>query len=553
MANKISEIDKKQVSSATELGGIPVLILKEGTRRSRGKEAQSFNITAAKAVAEAVRSTLGPKGMDKMLVNSMGDVVVTGDGATILKEMDIEHPAAKMIVEVAKAQDEEVGDGTTTAAVLTGELLKNAQELFEQNVHPAVIEKGFRLAAEKSKEILETIAMKVSPEQEDVLLNIATTAIKGRETTDEEDKLAQLAVRAVKAVADASIGSKVDAKEIKVEKKEGGSIDDSELVLGIILDKERESSGMPKKVENARILLLNKALEIKKTETKAEIEITAPEQMQTFLDQEESLLKEMVKKIDNTGANVVFCQKGMDDLVAFYLAKSNIFAVKNVSEKDMEKLSRATGAKVFTDLVGISDSDIGKAGFVEEKKIGDKGFIFIRECANPKSVSVLLRGGTKHVTESIETTFNDAVRVVGVALEDGRYVAGGGSPEIEVALRQKEYAASLPGREQLAAYKFAESLEIIPKTLAENAGLDPINMLVEMRSQHELGNKNAGLNVYEGKIIDMAEKGIIEPLRVKVHAIKSATEAAAMMLRIDDVIAAGKEKLPETPPMPEEY
>lgn len=545
---------EKEVSSAMgQMGGIPVLILKEGTQRTRGREAQSFNITAAKAVAAAVRTTLGPKGMDKMLVNTMGDVVITGDGASILKEMDIEHPAAKMIVEVAKTMDEEVGDGTTTAAVLAGELLKKAEELFEQEVHPTVIVKGYRLASDKSKEILESIARNVSAEQEDILLNIATTAMKGKEVDSSRAKLAQLAVRAVIAVAEVSDGRKVDPREIKVEKKEGGSIEDSELVLGIVIDKERASTGMPKRIENARILLLNKALEIKKTETKSEIKITTPEQIQMFLDQEENLLREMVRKIEKSGANVVFCQKGIDDIAEHYLARSNILAAKSVNEKDMEKLARATGANVLTALEAISSSDLGKAGLVEEKKIGDKGFVFVRECKNPKSVSVLLRGGTKHVVENIETIFNDAIRVVGAVIEDGKYVAGGGSPEVEVALKLGEYAASLKGREQLAAYKFAEAMEIIPRTLAENSGLDPIDMLVELRSQHEKGNKDAGLDVYTGEVVDMAEKGVIEPLRVKIQAINSAAEAASMILRIDDVIAAGKERLPAMPPMPEEY
>jgi len=545
---------EKEVGPAVgQMGGVPVLILKEGTQRARGREAQSFNITAAKAVAAAVRTTLGPKGMDKMLVNTMGDVVITGDGASILKEMDIEHPAAKMIVEVAKTMDEEVGDGTTTAAVLAGELLKKAEELFEQEVHPTVIVKGYRLASDKSKEVLESISRNVSAEEEDILLNIATTAMKGKEVDSSRAKLAQLAVRAVKAVAEVTDGRKVDPREIKVEKKEGGSIEDSELVLGIVIDKERASTGMPKRIENARILLLNKALEIKKTETKSEIKITTPEQIQLFLDQEENLLHEMVRKIEKSGANVVFCQKGIDDLAEYYLAKSSILAAKSLSEKDVEKLARATGAKILTALEAISSSDLGKAGMVEEKKIGDKGFIFVRECKNPKSVSVLLRGGTKHVVENIETIFNDAIRMVGAAIEDGKYVAGGGSPEVEVALKLGEYAASLKGREQLAAYKFAEAMEIIPRTLAENSGLDPIDMLVELRSQHEKGNKDAGIDVYTGEVVDMAEKGVIEPLRVKIQAINSAAEAASMILRIDDVIAAGKERLPPMPPSPEEY
>ncbi len=505
---------RKDVSPAAgQMGGIPVIILKEGTQRSRGKEAQSANISAAKAVAAAVRTTLGPKGMDKMLVNAMGDVVITGDGATILKELEIEHPAAKMIVEVAKTQDEEVGDGTTSAVILTGELLSKAEELFDMGVHPAIIVKGYRLAADKSRAIL-----------------------------------AQIALKAVKAVADITNGRKVDAKEIKIEKIEGGSIEDSELLLGVVIDKERASTGMPKRMENVRILLLNKALEIKKTETKSKIDITTPEQLMVFLDQEENMLREMVLKIEKNGANVVFCQKGIGDVALHYLAKSNILAVKNVSENDMKKLSRATGARVLTDLEAVSDTDIGKAGLVEEKKIGEKKFIFVRECSNPKSVSVLLHGGAKHVVESLEITFNDALRVVGTIMEDGRYAAGGGSPEVEIALRLREYAASLTGREQLAVYKFAEAVDIIPKTLAENAGLDSIDMLMEMRSQHERGNKDAGLDVFTGRVVDMAEKGVIEPLRVKIQALNSASDAASMILRIDNVIAAGKEKLPAPAP-----
>jgi thermosome len=550
MAGRIGGIGKKQVASGAELGGIPILILKEGSRRSRGKEAQSANITAAKAVAAAVRTTLGPKGMDKMLVDSVGDVVITGDGATILKEMDIEHPAAKMIVEVAKTQDEEVGDGTTTAVILAGELLSKAEELFEMGVHPAVIEKGYRLAANESKEILKSLAKDVSPEQEEILLKIASTAIKARKDKSENIKLAQIAVQAVKAVAD---GRKADTEEIKIEKIEGGSIEDSEMVQGVVIDKERASPNMPRKIENARILLVNRAFEIKKTETKAKIDIATPDQMMLFLDQEENILRDMIGKIERSGANVVFCGKGIDDIASDYLAKSSILAVKSISEKDMQKLSRATDAKLLADIEAISDSDIGKACLVEEKKIGEKKFIFVRECPNPKSVSVILHGGTKHVVESVEITFNDAIRVVGAVMEDGKYLAGGGSPEIEVALRLREYAASLTGREQLAVFKFADSMEIVPRTLAENAGLDSMDMLIKLRSKHEEGNKDAGLDVYTGDVVDMAEKGIIEPLRVKIQAIDSATEAASMVLRIDDVIAAGKEKLPQMPPGAEEY
>ncbi len=540
---------KGEASSASgQMGGIPVLIMREGTRRSRGKDAQSMNITAAKAVADAVRTTLGPKGMDKMLVDSMGDVVITGDGATILKEMDIEHPAAKMMVEVAKTQDDEVGDGTTTAVILAGELLSKAEELFDMGVHPTIIVKGYRLAEDRSKEILESLAKSVSPEQEEILLNIASTAIKGKEDHLPKAKLAQIAVNAVKAVADISDGRKADIKEIKIEKIEGGSIEDSELVRGVVLDKERASINMPRKIDTARILLLNSAIEIKKTETKSKIDIATPEQMMSFLSQEENLLEEMVRRIEKSGANVVFCSKGIADIASDYLAKSNILAVKNVSEKDMEKLSRATDAKILTGLETVSNSDIGKACTVEEKKIVDKKFIFVRDCSNPKSVSVLLHGGTKHVVESMEITLNDALRVVSTVIEDGKYVAGGGSPEIEVELRLREYAASLTGREQLAVYKFAEAIDIIPKTLAENGGLDSLDILIKLRSQHEKGNKDAGIDIYTGNVVNMADMGIIEPLRVKLQAINSATEAASMILRIDDVIAAGKEKLPGTLP-----
>lgn len=531
----------------------PIIILREGTTRTRGREAQSLNITAAKAVAAAIRTTLGPKGMDKMLVDSLGDVVITNDGATILKEMEIEHPAAKMIVEVAKTMDDEVGDGTTTAVILAGELLKKAEELLEQEIHPTIIAGGYLLAENKSKEILNSMVLPVSIKDEDILLKIAATAIIGKAAETSKTKLSRLAVDAVKAVAEIENGRKVDTGEIKVEKREGGSIEDSELISGMVIDKGRAHPDMPKKVKNAKILLLNAAIEVKKTETKSEIEITSPEQLQYFLDQEETILKNMVKKIIDTGANVVFCQKGIDDLAQHYLAKAGIYACSRVSEKDLEKLGRATGGRSVTSLEAASNFDLGSAGMVEERKIGENEMTFAVECANPKAVSIVIRGGTKHVVENLETTLHDALRVVGVVVEDGRYVAGGGSPEIEVALRLREYASTLKGREQLAVYKFAEAVEVVPRTLAENAGLDPIDMLVEMRSRHEAGEKNAGLNVYRGKVVDMLEEGVVEPLRLKTQALSSATDAANMILRIDDVIAAGKEKLPERPQGMEEY
>jgi len=524
---------------AGQLGGQPIFILREGSQRTKGREAQNNNIMAAKAVAAAVRTTLGPKGMDKMLVDSLGDIVITNDGATILKEMDIEHPAAKMIVEVAKTQDDEVGDGTTTAAVLAGEFLKNAEELLEQNVHPTVIANGYRLAASKAKEILKTLAIKVSADDRDVLLKIAATAITGKGAEAHRDVFTNLTVDAVLSVVNTENGKRsVDIEDIKVEKKVGGSIEASELIKGMVIDKERVHTNMPKKITTAKILLLNEALEIKKTEVDAEIQIKSPDQLQSFLDQEEQMLHDMVNKVIKSGANVVFVQKGIDDIAQHYLAKAGIYAARRVKKSDMEKLSRATGAKILTSLKEIEANDLGKAGLVEEKKIGDEAMTFVMECNNPKSVSIILHGGTEHVVDEAERALHDALRVVGVAIEDEKLVAGGGSPEIELSLRLREYAATLSGREQLAVTKFAEALEVIPRSLAENAGLDPINMIAEMRSEHERGKKTAGLNVFTGKVVDMMKEGVVEPLRVKTQAIDSATEAATMILRIDDVLSS---------------
>ncbi len=533
----------------------PIFILKEGSKRTRGSDAQHNNIMAAKAVAEAVRTTLGPKGMDKMLVDSMGDVVITNDGATILKEMDIEHPGAKMIVEVAKTQDAEVGDGTTTAAVLAGELLTTAEDLLESGVHPTIIASGYRLAAEQATKIIDTITISVSPEDIETLEKIAATAITGKGAEAQKEHLSSLAVKAVKSVAEKGEDGKitVDIEDIKVEKRPGGSIKDSEIVEGVIVDKERVHPAMPEVVENAKVLLLSVPIELKKTETKAEIKITNPDQMQLFLDQEEAMLKEIVDKVINTGANVVFCQKGIDDLAQYYLTKAGIFGMRRVKKSDMDKLSRATGAKIITSLDEIDESDLGYAGLVEEKDVTGSRMTFVTGCKDSKATSILLRGGTEHVVEGIEKALEDALRVVGVALEDQKIVVGGGSPEVELSLRLKEYAATLKGREQLAVTKFAESLEVIPKTLAENAGLDPIDMLVEMRSQHEKGNKRAGLNVYTGKIEDMFENNVVEPLRIKTQAINAATEAAIMILRIDDVIASSSAKAGPVPGgMPED-
>jgi len=521
---------------AGQLGGTPVLILKEGSQRTAGREAQRSNIMAAKAVAGAVRTTLGPKGMDKMLVDTLGDVVITNDGVTILKEMDIEHPAAKMMVEIAKTQDAEVGDGTTSAVVLAGELLKQAEGLLDQEIHPTVIAAGYRAAAEKAMDILKTVGIKVSVNDEDLLRKIALTAMTGKGSGTAREELTNLAVQAVKAVVDED--GHVDIDNITVEKKVGGGISDSQIVHGMVIDKERLHPSMPKKVTNARIALLNAAIEIEKTEVDAKIEITSPDQLQAFLDQEETMLKDMVKGITDTGANVVFCQKGIDDLAQHFLAKASIYTVRRVKKSDMEKLARATGGRVVTSIHDLTSNDLGKAGLVEERKIAGDEMTFVEQCENPKSVSIILRGGTEHVVDELDRAMNDALRVVGVVVEDKMLVPGAGAPEVELAARLREYAATVGGREQLAIESFADSMEIIPKTLAENAGMDQIDTLVALRSEHEKGAKYAGLNVDTGKPEDMLKAGVVEPQRVKTQAISSAAEAAVMILRIDDVIAS---------------
>ena len=529
-----------------QLGGQPILILKEGSSRTRGRDAQGMNITAAKAVASAVRTTLGPKGMDKMLVDTIGDVVITNDGVTILKEMDIEHPAAKMMVEIAKTQDDEVGDGTTTAVVISGELLKRAEDLLEQDVHPTVIAQGYRQASEKAKEILNAIAIKVKPSDTEMFKKIAETAMTGKGAEASKDKLCELVVKAVTMVADED--GIVDKDYIKVEKKVGGSTDDSEIIEGVLIDKERVHPAMPKKVKDAQILLLNAAVEFKKTEVDAEINITSPDQLQAFLDEEERMIKNIVDKIVASGANVLFCQKGIDDIAQHYLAKAGIFATRRVKKSDMEKLVRATGASLVSSIDAISGEELGFAGKVEERKVSGEEMIFVEECKNPKAVSIIIRGGTEHVVDELDRAIEDALRVVGVVYEDMKLVAGGGAPEIELSLRLREYAASVGGRAQLAIEAFASALEIIPRTLAENAGLDPIDMLVELRAAHEKGKKTFGLNVFEGKAEDMLKAGVVEPLRVKTQAIASAAEAAVMILRIDDVIAASRSAAPEGMP-----
>jgi thermosome len=526
-----------------QLGGQQILILKEGSTRTRGRDAQGMNITAAKAVASAVRTTLGPKGMDKMLVDTIGDVVITNDGVTILKEMDIEHPAAKMMVEVAKTQDDEVGDGTTTAVVIAGELLKKAEDLLEQDVHPTIIAAGYRQAAEKAQALLKEMAFDVKATDKVMLKNIAGTAMTGKGAEASKDKLCELVVKAITMVTDDD--GTVDIENIKVEKKTGGSIEDSEIVEGVLIDKERVHPSMPKKVTNAKILLLNAAVEFKKTEVDAEINITSPDQLQAFLDEEERMVRGIVDKIVASGANVLFCQKGIDDIAQHYLAKAGLFATRRVKKSDMEKLARATGASLVSSIDAISKEELGKAGLVEERKVSGEEMTFVEQCKNPKAVSIIIKGGTEHVVDELERAIHDALRVVGVVVEDKKVVAGGGAPETELSLRLREYGATVGGRAQLAIEAFASALEIIPRTLAENAGLDPIDMLVAIRAAHEKGKKTHGLNVFEGKAVDMKAAGVVEPLRVKTQAISSAAEAAIMILRIDDVIASSKSPSPE--------
>ena len=527
--------------------GQPIIILREGTNRDKGRGAQSNNIAAARAVADAVRTTLGPKGMDKMLVDSLGDVTITNDGVTILKEIEVEHPAAKMIVEVAKTQDEECGDGTTTSVILAGELLKNAELLIEQEVHPTVVVNGYRLAAAEAVKILRALAFEVKGDDDALLREVAATAMTGRSLGKEKDHLSDIAVRAVRAVAH-TVGGRtvVDNDDIKVEKKQGASVHDSALIDGLILDKERVHDGMPTMVKDARIALINRALEIKKTEFSSEIRIHDVGKVQAFLSEEERTLKTYVDKIQASGANVVVCQKGIDDLVQHYLSKAGIYAVRRAKESDMEALAKATGGQVITNLDDLTKSALGHAAQVEERKIAEDKMTYITGCKNPRSVSILVRGGTEHVIDELERVLHDAIRVVGLAVEDGKVLPGGGAPEIELGLRLKAYASTVGGREQLAIEQFAAAVEVVPRTLAENAGLDPIDTLVALRTAHgKDSGKVFGLDVYTGNPSNMREMHVVEPLRVKTQAIDSATDAAVMILRIDDVIAAKK-----SPPMP---
>ena len=523
-----------------QLSGVPILILKEGTERKQGKVAQKNNIAAAKAVAEAVRTTLGPKGMDKMLVDSLGDVTITNDGATILDTIDVEHPAAKMIVEVAKTQDDKVGDGTTTSVIISGELLNLAEELMEQSVHPTIIFRGYRKALLKSKEILQELATKIDINDTETLMKVAETSMNSKLIAGVKNHFADIAVKAVSQIKEER-GNKtiIDLDQIQIIKKEGKSLINTDIIDGIIIDKEIVHPMMPKSAKNAKIALISTSLEVEKTEFDAEIRIQTPDQINKFLEEESNMLKKRVSKLEEIGANVVFCQKGVDDKAQNFLAKEDIITVRRVKRSDMEKLARATNAKIINNIFEISENDLGSAGNVEEKKIGDDNMIFISECADPKSVSILIRAGIEHVVDEAERMLHDALSVVKAVIELPLILPGGGASEIELAKRLRVYARSIGGREQLAIEVFANALEIIPKTLVENAGYNPVDLIVELRSKHEneQGNSN-GINIDTGKPDDMVKLGVLEPLSVLTQAVQSATEVSSMILKIDDVIAA---------------
>ena len=522
-------------------GGMPVLILKEGASQTKGRDAQKNNIAAAKLISEVVRSSLGPRGMDKMLVDGLGDVTITNDGATILKEIDVQHPAAKMMVEISKATDNEVGDGTSSVVVLAGALIEKAEELINKDVHPTIIVDGYRKSALKSIEIFNQIAIKIDAGNKAELMKVAKTSMQTKLVSKESDELAEVVVNAALQVSESrESGYIVDIDDIKVEKKAGGSLRDTKLIKGIVLDKEVVHGGMPKRIEKAKIALINSALEIEKTEFDAKINISSPDQMKMFLEEENKMLKNMVDKIISSGANVAICQKGIDDVAQHYLAKSNILAVRRVKESDMTKLGRATGARTVNNLEDLSSKDLGSADLVEERKVETDKWVFIEGCKHPKSVTILIRGGSQRVVDEADRSLHDALMVTKDVMEKPFIVAGGGSPESFVAGKLRDWSSTLTGREQLAADKFAESLEVIPLALAENAGMDPIDTLTELRSKQVKGSKWVGIDARTAKIVDMSKLNIVEPLSVKEQIIKSATEVASMILRIDDVIASSK-------------
>jgi thermosome len=536
--------------SNSQAGGVPVLVMKEGSDRSRGREAQHNNIMAAKVVAESVRSALGPKGMDKMLVDSFGDVTITSDGRTILDEMDVQHPAAKMLVEVSKTQDKETGDGTTSVVIIAGALLSRAEELIDKNIHPTVIIDGYRKAADKALETLTKIAIPIDLKSTDYLKKAAATSMGSKIVAEYKDYLADLAVKAMLAVADKQADGtyKADVDDVKVEKKTGESLKETSLIFGVVLDKEIVHSGMPKRLEKAKIALLEASLENEKPEMDTKISIESPDQIEAFLKQEEIMLKNMVEKILASGANVVVCQKGIDDMAQHFLARKGVIAIRRAKKSDMEKLARATGGKIVSNIDALAASDLGHAALVEERKTGDDKMTYIEGCKNPKSVTLLIRGGTQRMTAEAERSIHDGLCVVKDLIEEPKIVAGGSAPEMEMASVLKKYAQTVQGREQLAITIFAESLEAIANTLAENAGLDPVNILSELRTRHQKGETWAGIDVLAGKVEDMTKINVYEPLAVKKQIIKSATEAATMILKIDDVIASQKMKTPSMPP-----
>ena len=526
---------------ATSKGNMPVVLLKEGGSETKGKDAQKNNIAASKIIAEIVHTSLGPRGMDKMLVDSLGDVTITNDGATILKEIDVQHPAAKMLVEISKTTDNEVGDGTTSVVVLAGALLENAESLIDQDVHPTIIVDGYRKAGKKARQFLESIADKVSANDKHILTKIAKTSMQTKLVRKDSDQLAEIVVKSVLAVAEKTSESyDIDIDDIKVEKKAGGSIKDSMIIQGIVLDKEIVHGGMPSKIAEAKIALINTALEISKTETDAKINISNPQQMKSFLDEENKMLKTMVDKVIGSGANVVLCQKGIDDMAQHYFAKAGIIAVRRIKESDLTKLAKATGARIVTNLDDLFEKDLGSADLVEERKIEEDKWVFVEGCKHPKSVTVLLRGGSQRVVDEVERSVHDALMVVKDVIEKPEIVAGGGAPETYAATKLRSWAKSLEGREQLAAEKFADALESIPLALSENAGMDPIDTLTVLRSKQQRGEKWTGIDVMKGKIANMKSSDIIEPLAVKLQIVSASAEAACMILRIDDVIATQK-------------
>jgi thermosome len=522
------------------MGGRPVYILKEDTQRSKGRDARKANIMAAQIMAEILKTTLGPRGMDKMLIDSLGDITITSDGAKVLEEMDVQHPAAKMMIEVAKTQDKEVGDGTTTAVVLAGELLKKAEELLEQGIHPSLIVSGYGKAADKAISVLEKVALPVDMENRETLLNLANTSMRSKSVASAREHLSNIVVDAIKQIVEKRDGTILaDVDNVQIVKKEGKSLEETELIRGIIVDKEVIHDAMPKKIKNAKIALVNAALEIEKTEIDAEIRIKTPESIKAFLDQESEMLKKMVDRVVASGANVLLAQKGIDDMAQHFLSKAGVMAARRVKESDMEKLAKATGGRMVNNLADLKPSDLGHCGLVEERKIGNDKMIFVEDCKNPQAVAIFVRAGLERMLDEAERTLNDALYVISDVAENPKMVPGGGAIEMEVAKEVRSYARQVGGREQLAIEAFADTLEVIPKTLAENAGLDMLDTMVAMKAAHEKkGGSAMGVNVFEGGVADMLEKGVVEPMVVKLQAVKSGVEVASMILRIDDVVAA---------------